>query len=139
MNSTALPIRKPKTITRFLLSYVNRDGIRTIFGANQGRNFFDTEGAAQKHMRAVLLNNAADKLTSTFGPLVIESLRVTPAECYENGDAFGIYFGDLVPVQLKSKGNAWFIWNGEKGKNEPKAFPDLISCARECDRRNGFV
>ena len=64
-----------------------RQGLRQLTFANQGRNFYDTAEAAREAMalyepdlRAKILGAAAD------------TLDVRPVECYENGDAKAIYF-----------------------------------------------
>ena len=73
-------------MTLFAITHV-KDGLRQLTFANQGRNHYETEGAAKQmlrrfepDLRAKVLGAAAD------------TLEVRPVECYDHGDAKGIYF-----------------------------------------------
>ncbi len=74
--------------TLFAITHVNRNGVRTLTFANQGRNHYATADAANAAMRdyepglrAKVLGNMAD------------TLEVRPVECYDNGDAVAIFVG----------------------------------------------
>jgi len=78
--------------TLFAITHVNRNGMRTLTFANQGRNHYDNAQTAQQalwdyqaDLRAKLLGEAAD------------TLEVRPVLCYDNGDAVGVWF-DGPPV-----------------------------------------
>lgn len=75
---------------RYAITKINKDGDRVLAFANQGRNHFDTQEAAERHLRATLENNTADTLRSVYGD--VSKMEVRPVECYEHGDAIGIYF-----------------------------------------------
>ena len=47
-------------VTRYVATYVNREGIRTLMSAAQGRNTFDTASEAQAWIDAVTAVNSAD-------------------------------------------------------------------------------
>lgn len=75
--------------TLYAITHVNREGMRQLTFANQGRNHYSTQRAAKKalaefvqvgDLRAKVLGNMAD------------TLEVRPIECYDHGDAKGIYF-----------------------------------------------
>jgi len=83
-------------ITRYAVTYVNRDGFRVLAHANQGRNHFETLEEAQTHIAATLANNSRDTLESVFGPH-LDTLEATPTKCYSHGDAIGTVFPGYYP------------------------------------------
>lgn len=86
--------RNFKTITRFAITKMGKDGLRTLACANQGRNHFDTEEQAEAMLYAILRNptNSLETLRHVYGDL--SKMQVRPVECYEHGDAVGVYFDD---------------------------------------------
>jgi hypothetical protein len=84
--------RDYRTITRYAITKVNKNGMRTLAFANQGRHHFDTEDAAYEMLRAITGTNSLETLHSVYGD--IKLMEVRPVECYEHGDAIGIYFND---------------------------------------------
>lgn len=70
----------------YAITHVNRDGMRTLTMANQGRNHYATEEQAQKALAAF-----RPGLRSVIGEAV-ETLEVRPVECWSHGDAKGIWF-----------------------------------------------
>lgn len=77
---------------RYAITHINRDGMRQITGANQGRYFKKTMRAAQKEARDIMKNNTPEKLASIFGKQSVGTFEARAVECYETGDAKGIYF-----------------------------------------------
>jgi len=77
---------------RFALTHVDKHGMRALTYANQGRNFFNTKEAADKRLADTLANNSEERLADVFGPQSIGTFEVRPVECYDNGDAVGVYF-----------------------------------------------
>ena len=73
---------------RFAIThYDKKTGLRQLTFANQGRNFYATNSEAEEAMaafepdlRAKILGEAAN------------TLEVRVVDCYDNGDAKGIYF-----------------------------------------------
>lgn len=89
-----------KTITRFTITYINRHGQRQLLGPNQGRCFKDTVGEAQQGLKSFVENNTEKQLKEVYGPQAIGTFAVRAVECYENGDAIGIFFdADLQDLQ----------------------------------------
>ncbi len=87
------------TVTRYVLTYVNKDGFRTLFGAAQGRNTHATQAEAEKRLAAVLSNNSANTLKA------YPHMQVRPCECWPvHFDPKGIYFDD--PATPASRGTA---------------------------------
>lgn len=75
---------------RYAITKIDKGGMRSLATANQGRCFRDTPEDAQGHLAAILSNNSSDTLKSVYGD--ISKMEVRPVDCYENGDAKGIYF-----------------------------------------------
>lgn len=75
----------------YVLTYLNVDGMRT-FRRNQGRDFFDTRAEAQTFLEAVTANNSRDNLAACYGPQALDTFQVRWVECYDNGDATGVWF-----------------------------------------------
>lgn len=75
--------------TLYAITHVNpKLGLRQLTFSNQGRNHFETPEAAQEHLDTINPRLIAE----IFGPLAAETLEVRPVECYDHGDAVGIYF-----------------------------------------------
>lgn len=77
--------------TRYVITKVDRDGLRTLATANQGRCHFDTKKAANRHLRAILSNNSTSTLESVFGD--VKKMKVLAAPCYDHGDCMRTVFG----------------------------------------------
>lgn len=54
-------------ICRYVPTYVNRDGMRTLMRAAQGRNTFATAQEAREWINAVTDNNTSDRLREIWG------------------------------------------------------------------------
>jgi hypothetical protein len=76
----------------YALTFVNKDGFRILAQANQGRNHFKTKEEANQHLKAVIQNNSPSTLESIYGKEGLKTLEVRPVNCYDHGDAMGIYF-----------------------------------------------
>ncbi len=77
------------TVKRYVVTHINKDGMRTLASAQQGRNTYATQEEAQKHLDAMLSNNSMDTLRSVYG----FPLEVRECECYPNHfDPIGIWF-----------------------------------------------
>lgn len=68
---------------RYALTHLQKDGLRALATANQGREFYDTKKDAEEALEAFLpgLQNIG-----------MRALEVRKVECYDNGDAKEIYF-----------------------------------------------
>jgi len=69
---------------QFTLTHLGKDGLRTLVFANQGRNFYSTREAAE-----IALGLFERDLTVKLG---FQAIEVRAVECWDNGDAKGIYF-----------------------------------------------
>lgn len=79
------------SVTRYVATYVNPDGMRTLMTAAQGRNTYATAEEAQSWINAVTQNNAAaDTIKQLWGD--DPCFEVRPCECWPNHDPKGIYF-----------------------------------------------
>lgn len=80
-----------QTVVRYVPTYVNKDGMRTLISAAQGGNTFPSAKAAQRYLRQVLKNNSADVLRRSFGD--DPRFEVRPVECWAGHfDPCRIYF-----------------------------------------------
>lgn len=78
--------------TMFAITHVNRDGMRQLSRANQGRCHFTTEVEASRYLELFKQNNAQTSLAQIYGAQSVGTFAVRPVECYDHGDAKGIYF-----------------------------------------------
>lgn len=81
--------RQSLGVTRYVLTHIGRDGLRTIFGPAQGDNTFPTYEDAKRHMQNVIQNNAPERLAKFCG----FPLEVRPCTCWPGHfDPKSIYF-----------------------------------------------
>ncbi len=81
------------TVTRYVVTYINRDGMREMLGAKQGRHTYATEREANDYLKTMKANNDLAMMERLYGP--IGSLAVRPCECWPGHfDPVGIYFDD---------------------------------------------
>ena len=77
---------------RYNITCINKAGHRVLAApANQGHYFYDTREAAQAWLDACFQNTGEDRLVSIWGEQSRGTFRVDAFDCYENGDAKGIY------------------------------------------------
>lgn len=76
---------------KYNISFMDKNGLRTLCGINQGRFFKDTREAAEQAMRDIMANTGEDRLVEIYGKQAIGTFRVDAFECYDSGDAKGIY------------------------------------------------
>lgn len=74
---------------KFAITCINADGMRCLFGPNQGRLFRATRAEAESQL-AALISAYSPELLAEFG----YGYRVDEVDCYETGDAKGFYFKD---------------------------------------------
>jgi hypothetical protein len=55
------------TVTRYVCTYVNQDGMRTLMTAALGRYTYETAEDAQQHLDAILCDNSASTLAYLYG------------------------------------------------------------------------
>jgi len=84
--------QKPETITRFALTHVNKDGMRTLTRRNIGASHWDRRDDADAYLAVFLVNNTESTLDSVFGVQARGTYEIRPVECYPHGDAVRIYF-----------------------------------------------
>jgi hypothetical protein len=81
-----------ESVTRYVPTYINRAGMRTLMRNAQGRDTFDTEQEAQAWLDAVLSNvNSADTIRSLWGDN--PHFEVRPCPCWPvHHDPQGVWF-----------------------------------------------
>ena len=74
----------------FAITHQNRDGCRVLTFANQSRNHYNTRDKAEKALEQLKVNGLP-RIREILGETGFATLEVREIECYENGDAKGIY------------------------------------------------
>lgn len=83
---------KRDTVTRYVVTYLNRDGMRTLAHAQQGRHTYATGGEAQDWINAARANSP-EALETVYGADGAASLAVRPCECWPGHfDPIGVWF-----------------------------------------------
>jgi hypothetical protein len=79
------------TVTRYVCTYVNQDGMRALMTAALGRYTYETAADAQQHLDAILCDNSASTLAYLYGHNFKPEVR--PCQCLaDHFDPVGIYF-----------------------------------------------
>jgi hypothetical protein len=78
--------------TRFAITHLHKNGLRGLTLANQGRNHYDTRAEALAALAAFM--NPEHGLDKVLDAAEYSTLRVDPIECYDHGDAVGIWVDD---------------------------------------------
>lgn len=68
------------SVTRYVATYVNKQGYRTLMQAVQGRFTYETEAEAAEWIAAVTKNNSADTIRQIWGD--DPRFEVRPCPCY---------------------------------------------------------
>jgi hypothetical protein len=75
--------------TMFAITHIGRDGLRCLSFPNQGRHHYPTKWEAEK---ALLEFKGPQGLPKVLTPEQVVTLEVRPVECYDHGDATGIFW-----------------------------------------------
>lgn len=67
-----------KTVTRYVVTHLNKQGMRTLADPMQGRCTFETAEGAQSSLDARMAHNTPATIASVYGL----PLEVRPVECY---------------------------------------------------------
>jgi len=78
----------------FNITCVAKDGRRTLCGPNQGRYFKATRAGAEQALRDTMANTGEDRLVEIYGKQSRGTFRVDAFDCYDHGDAKGIYVAE---------------------------------------------
>lgn len=91
---------------RYVISHMNRDGMRTLTYAVQGRNTRGSKEEAQTDLTALLSTNTEERLASIFGTQAIGTFEVSAVECWDgHNDPKGCWIMEkLNPGQVCSTG-----------------------------------
>lgn len=80
-------------VTRYVATYINADGMRTLMTAQQGQYTYATPEEAQHWIDAVTANNSEELRRSVWGEH--PQFAVRPCACYPGHfDPVGIYFDE---------------------------------------------
>jgi hypothetical protein len=82
---------------KYVITYLSdKTGLRTLLGANQGQRFALTAELAQESLDATKDDYLRNKIISATEHA---TLAVRSVECYESGDAKGIYFDNVAIIK----------------------------------------
>ncbi len=86
---------------RYVVSYINKDGMRRMMSAAQGRNTHAARAEAEEDLKNVLENNTRDLLEGVFGKDAYDTFAVSAIECWPgHNDPKGIWIDEeLNPGQ----------------------------------------
>jgi hypothetical protein len=76
----------------YVITHVDKQGMRTLTLANQGRNHSKGKRIAERKLAAILKGNTEAELAMVYGPQAIGTFRVRKVQCYAHGDAKRVYF-----------------------------------------------
>lgn len=68
------------SVARYVVTYINKNGARTLATACQGRMTYETREEAQSLLDAMTQNNPASQLDTIYGPQ--RDLQVRPCPCW---------------------------------------------------------
>jgi hypothetical protein len=78
-----------ETVTRYVVTHIGRDGLRTLVHAAQGRWTYATPEGAQAWIDNAMRSNSRDSIEAVFGL----PLEVRPCQCWPGHfDPVGVYF-----------------------------------------------
>lgn len=66
------------SVTRYVVTHVNKDGMRTLIGPAQGRHTYATREEAKQALLSILANNSTSRLKEVYG----FPLEVRACPCY---------------------------------------------------------
>jgi hypothetical protein len=106
------------------ISFLNRDGLRTLFGSAQGRHMHATRRSAEQLLRDTFKNSGEDRLVEIFGVQARGTFRVDSFQCHDSGDPIGIYVDAPErsvtlaahrrrALQAVADGNPWEVASGD--------------------------
>jgi hypothetical protein len=83
------------TVTRYVVTHVGGDGLRTLSHGAQGRNTYAEKCEAILALSAMLANNSRSTLESRYGKRGAETFEVRACECWvAHFDPCAVYFDD---------------------------------------------
>lgn len=84
---------QPESVTRYVLTHVNKHGMRTLTYGQQGRWTKATREEAEELREAFLAHNSDQRLRTIYGPQAVGTFEVRACECWPgHHDPKGIYF-----------------------------------------------
>jgi hypothetical protein len=91
--SNQMQERLDQSVTRYVATYVNSDGMRTLMTPAQGRHTFETATEAQSWIDAVTNVNSADTVRQVWGDN--PRFEVRPCACWPGHfDPKGVWFDE---------------------------------------------
>lgn len=85
---------------KFHHTHIDRNGMRTLTGPNQGRLFSNSKEEAETKLALFLKVNSESLIADVYGEQAVGTFEVRELKCYENGDSRGIYFREDIKIQI---------------------------------------
>lgn len=76
--------------TLYNISFIDKNGLRTMLGPNQGRCMYEDRASAEALLKDMMLLSER-RLVEICGEQSRGTFRVDAFDCYHHGDAKGIY------------------------------------------------
>ena len=73
------------TLTKFALTFVNKDGLRVLAHANNGRHFWTTKQEGFNWLKLMYKNTSLDTIKQVFGDK--PKFKINQIVCYSSGDS----------------------------------------------------
>lgn len=88
-------------IIRYVISHMNKDGLRAMTYSHQGRNTKATKKEVETELSHFNKNNSENTLISVFGSQALETFEVSAIRCYDgHHDPMGCFIEeDINPDQ----------------------------------------
>ena len=82
--------------TLWNVTFINKHGLRTLFGPAQGRHMHETRDKAEEFLGSLMTNSGVARLLSICGEQSVGTFRVDSFECYDHGDPKTIYVEETL-------------------------------------------
>lgn len=86
---------------RYVISHIDKDSMRRMTRAYQGRNTHATKKDAQNYLNKFLEANTPERLIEVFGPQCAGTFEVSAVECYIPGHKCACKGTGLIPPATK--------------------------------------
>jgi hypothetical protein len=76
------------------ISFIDKNGLRTMLGPMQGRFMKQTRAMAEKHLKDIFTYTGENRLVEICGEQARGTFRVDAFDCWNHGDPKSIYVAE---------------------------------------------
>lgn len=107
----------------YAITHVNAKlGLRQLTFGNQGRNHYKTRDEAEAALKLYAPSLGGSwPILKVLAPGEAETLEVREVDCYDHGDAKGIYFEDKITVDVNKLERLLIDWHMDDEVDEAAA------------------